>query len=67
MYKHYGQDAIARWRRMSGYHVSWIPGTDHAGIGTQSVVERKLFKERNVSFNKVSKNHWLLLIFLFYS
>jgi len=33
---------------MSGYRVSWIPGIDHAGIGTQSVVERKLLKENNV-------------------
>ena len=36
---------------MSGYNVSWIPGTDHAGIGTQSVVEKKLFKEKNVRMN----------------
>jgi valyl-tRNA synthetase len=36
---------------MSGYDVSWIPGTDHAGIGTQSVVEKKLFNERNVVMN----------------
>ncbi|CAG8635013.1 3789_t:CDS:10, partial [Ambispora leptoticha] len=40
------QDAIVRWCRMSGYPTSWIPGTDHAGIGTQSVVEQKLFKEK---------------------
>ncbi|KAI7871024.1 valyl-tRNA synthetase [Spinellus fusiger] len=39
------EDAIARWRRMSGYNVHWIPGTDHAGIGTQSVVEKMLMKE----------------------
>jgi len=29
------QDTIARWRRMSGYNVLWLPGTDHAGIATQ--------------------------------
>jgi len=36
------QDILVRWKRMSGYNAVWIPGTDHAGIATQSVVERKL-------------------------
>ena len=39
------QDALARWKRMSGFNVLWMPGTDHAGIATQSVVERELKKE----------------------
>ncbi|KAG2185627.1 hypothetical protein INT44_002420 [Umbelopsis vinacea] len=43
------EDAVVRWRRMCGYDVSWIPGTDHAGIGTQSVVERQLMKDRQLS------------------
>ncbi|KAI8986437.1 tRNA synthetases class I-domain-containing protein [Pilobolus umbonatus] len=43
------EDAVARWRRMNGYDVQWIPGTDHAGIGTQSVVEKMLMKERGVT------------------
>ena len=43
------QDTIARWRRMSGYNVLWLPGTDHAGIATQVVVEKKLKKERNIT------------------
>jgi len=38
------QDLIARWRRMQGYNVLWIPGTDHAGIATQVVVEKQLAK-----------------------
>lgn len=29
------QDAIIRWRRMSGFNTLWVPGTDHAGIATQ--------------------------------
>jgi valyl-tRNA synthetase len=29
------QDTIVRWRRMAGYNVLWVPGTDHAGIATQ--------------------------------
>lgn len=40
------QDTLARWKRMSGFNVSWIPGTDHAGISTQSVVEKQLAKEK---------------------
>ncbi len=39
------QDVLARWRRMSGDRVLWLPGTDHAGIATQMVVERQLEKE----------------------
>jgi len=39
------QDVLIRWRRMSGDNAVWIPGTDHAGIATQSVVERKLREE----------------------
>ena len=39
------QDVLARWRRMTGYRVLWLPGTDHAGIATQMVVERQLTKE----------------------
>ena len=38
-------DVIARWRRMQGWDVLWLPGTDHAGIATQAVVERELAKE----------------------
>jgi valyl-tRNA synthetase len=36
------QDILIRWRRMQGYDVLWMPGTDHAGIATQNVVEREL-------------------------
>lgn len=43
------QDAIVRWKRMNGYDVQWIPGTDHAGIGTQSVVEKMIMKERGLT------------------
>ncbi|MEE8348770.1 MAG: valine--tRNA ligase [Acidobacteriota bacterium] len=39
------QDLIARWKRMQGYDVLWLPGTDHAGIATQNVVERRLAQE----------------------
>jgi valyl-tRNA synthetase len=39
------QDILARWRRMRGDDVLWLPGTDHAGIATQMVVDRELQKE----------------------
>ncbi|HWP59460.1 MAG TPA: valine--tRNA ligase [Candidatus Acidoferrales bacterium] len=36
------QDILCRYKRMDGYNVLWVPGTDHAGIATQNVVERQL-------------------------
>ena len=39
------QDILIRWRRMQGHAAEWLPGTDHAGIATQNVVERQLAKE----------------------
>jgi valyl-tRNA synthetase len=38
-------DIIARWKRMQGCDVLWLPGTDHAGIATQNVVEKQLAQE----------------------
>jgi valyl-tRNA synthetase len=42
------QDILCRYKRMDGYRVLWVPGTDHAGIATQNVVERQL-AQRGVS------------------
>ena len=39
------QDVMTRWRRMQGRTALWVPGTDHAGIATQNVVERQLVAE----------------------
>ncbi|MGH2601708.1 MAG: class I tRNA ligase family protein, partial [Dehalococcoidia bacterium] len=39
------EDALIRWHRMQGEPTLWLPGTDHAGIATQMVVERELAKE----------------------
>ena len=39
------QDILCRWNRMRGYEVLWMPGTDHAGIATQNVVEKQLAAE----------------------
>ncbi|MDJ0826447.1 MAG: valine--tRNA ligase [Rhodobacter sp.] len=41
------QDILVRWQRMRGFDTLWQPGTDHAGIATQMVVERALAKEGN--------------------
>jgi valyl-tRNA synthetase len=39
------QDLLTRWRRMQGFNALWLPGTDHAGIATQLMVERALAEE----------------------
>lgn len=39
------QDILVRWKRMCGFEVLWMPGTDHAGIATQNVVEKQLSEE----------------------
>ncbi len=39
------QDLLIRWKRMSGFNAMWLPGTDHAGIATQTVVEKELKKQ----------------------
>src|SRR5256714_4862962 len=43
------QDVLIRWRRMQGYNALWIPGTDHAGIATQAVVEKRIREEEKKS------------------
>jgi valyl-tRNA synthetase len=45
MFEHTESDILIRWRRMCGDPVLWVPGTDHAGIATQMLVERQLASE----------------------
>jgi valyl-tRNA synthetase len=45
MFEHAESDILVRWRRMCGDRVLWVPGTDHAGIATQMLVERQLTSE----------------------
>ncbi len=45
------QDLFIRWRRMAGDEALWVPGTDHAGIATQNVVERLLAREGKTRFD----------------
>jgi valyl-tRNA synthetase len=45
MFEHAIIDAQIRWRRMTGVRTLWLPGTDHAGIATELMVDRQLTKE----------------------
>ncbi|KAJ6643552.1 Valine--tRNA ligase [Pseudolycoriella hygida] len=53
------QDVLARWKRSRNFDVTWIPGTDHAGIATQVVVEKMLKKAKNVSRHDIGRNEFL--------
>ena len=53
------QDVLARFHRMRGDAVLWLPGTDHAGIATQMVVERQLAAEGNVSRRDMGREAFL--------
>jgi valyl-tRNA synthetase len=57
------QDVLIRWRRMQGAATLWMPGTDHAGIATQAVVERRLREEekktrRDLGRDELVKRIW---------
>jgi valyl-tRNA synthetase len=43
------EDLLIRYRRMNGYRTLWIPGTDHAAIATQMVVEKRIFQETGLT------------------
>ncbi|CAM4560974.1 valine--tRNA ligase, mitochondrial isoform X1 [Lepidochelys kempii] len=53
------EDSLVRWRRMQGCQVLWVPGSDHAGIATQAVVERKLWKERGALRQDLTRGEFL--------
>lgn len=50
------QDILIRWRRMQGYNALWMPGTDHAGIATQTVVEKRVLAEEGKRRNEFSRD-----------
>src|SRR5271170_2281310 len=52
------QDVLIRWKRMQGYNVLWQPGTDHAGISTQMVVEREL-KKQGITRHQLGREKFL--------
>jgi valyl-tRNA synthetase len=53
------QDILIRWRRMQGYNALWLPGTDHAGIATQLVVERRLWREEQKTRHDIGREAFL--------
>jgi valyl-tRNA synthetase len=53
------QDILIRWKRMQGYDTLWQPGTDHAGIATQMVVERRLAEENQPSRRDLGREKFL--------
>ncbi len=55
------QDAFVRWKRMQGFETLWMPGTDHAGIATQHVVERSLLKEGK-SRHEIGREEFIRLV-----
>ena len=52
------QDLLVRFYRMNGYETLWQPGTDHAGIATQALVERKLLK-KNIIKNTIGRKKFV--------
>ena len=53
------QDILVRFKRMEGYNVAWIPGTDHAGIATQVKVEQQLAKEEGKTRYDIGREEFL--------
>ncbi|MDZ7262007.1 MAG: valine--tRNA ligase [candidate division KSB1 bacterium] len=53
------QDILIRFRRMQGYETLWLPGTDHAGIATQNVVERKLWKDEQLTRHDLGREKFV--------
>ncbi len=53
------EDLLTRYKRMSGFKALWIPGTDHAAIATQNVVEKKLFKETGQTRHDLGREEFL--------
>ncbi len=50
------QDILIRWSRMRGFNTLWMPGTDHAGIATQAVVERTIFEKEGKSRHDLGRD-----------
>ncbi|MFM7844108.1 MAG: valine--tRNA ligase [Planctomycetota bacterium] len=49
------QDLMIRWKRMQGFNTLWMPGTDHAGIATQAVVEKRLREEEGLDRHSLGR------------
>ncbi|EDQ87235.1 uncharacterized protein MONBRDRAFT_21619 [Monosiga brevicollis MX1] len=57
------QDALARWHRMLGHEVLWLPGADHAGIATQTVVEKHLWKTQETTRHQLGRDAFIQEVF----
>ncbi len=57
------QDILCRYKRMDGYRVLWVPGTDHAGIATQNVVERRI-AEQGLTRSDVGRENFIERVWL---
>src|SRR5436190_5228103 len=53
------QDVLVRWARMKGREALWVPGTDHAGIATQNIVERKIREEEGLTRQDVGREQFV--------
>lgn len=53
------QDLLIRFHRLQGYKTLWVPGTDHAAIATQTVVERKIYKEEGKTRHDIGREEFL--------
>jgi valyl-tRNA synthetase len=53
------QDILIRWKRMQGFNTLWVPGTDHAGIATQHVVEKNLWNEEKMDRRDLGREKFL--------
>ncbi|MBX3389606.1 MAG: valine--tRNA ligase [Phycisphaeraceae bacterium] len=53
------QDVLARAHRMKGFETLWMPGTDHAGIATQAVVERRLKKDEGITRQQLGREKFV--------
>ena len=53
------EDTMSRWSRMCGKETLWLPGVDHAGIATQSVVEKQLYKQENLTRHDLGREEFV--------
>ncbi len=53
------QDILCRWKRMQGYEVAWFPGTDHAGIATESRVDKFLRQAENTNRDELGRDEFI--------
>jgi valyl-tRNA synthetase len=53
------EDIFTRWKRMAAYNAMWLPGTDHAGIATQMVVERELREKEGKSRHDIGREEFV--------